>query len=274
MRFGFVCWGGGTGNVLAVAIALAVIGIAAALAHRARTRPLAPPPVPALRLVPGTADRLPEVPADSLDRKRRSDARLRGEGVPVNLWLPVIESEADTALPSVEEVAMRGVAALVVAARASGMPQEQVNALVREYRLDDWFSPDERAFMAQAEPPAEERGIRRWRFEAANVLFWALGFVGHLGAPTAQCDPRALVALVQGQSRAALLAAARPRPVAEVLDEADLIYRYRWALVDARIKDAAAPAGLDDDVAMERHHAFNWLVQHADTDWDDISFDT
>ncbi len=261
-------------KLLAVAIALVVIGIAATLAHRARARPAAPPPARALRLVPGTADRLPDVPPDSLDRKRRSDARLRGEGVPVNLWLPVIESERETVLPSTEAVTMRAMATLTVAARASGMPQDQVDALVRDYGLDAWFSPDEQAFMAQAEPDAGERGIRTWRFEAANALFWTLGFVDDLGAPMAQCDPRALVALVQGKSRAALLAAARPRTVADVLDQADLIYRYRWALVDARIKGMPVPAGLDDDVAMERHHAFNWLVQHADTDWDDISLDT
>ena len=262
-------------NLLAVAIALAVIGVAAALAHRARTRPAAPPAAaPALRLVPGTADRLPDVPADSLDRKRRSDARLRSEGVPVNLWLPVIESETETVLPSTEGVAMRAVATLIVAARASGMPQEQVDALVRNHGLAAWFSPDEQAFMAEPAPDAEDRGIRSWRFEAANVLFWALGFVDRLGAPETQCDPAPLVALVEGRSRETLLAAARPRPVAEVLDEADLIYRYRWALVDARLKGATTPAGLDGDVAMERHHAFNWLVQHADTDWDDITLDT
>lgn len=262
-------------NLLAVAIALVVIGVAATLAHRARARPAAPPPpATALRLVPGTADRLPDVPADSLDRKRRSDTRLRAEGVPVNLWLPVIESERDSALPSTEEVAMRAVAMLTVAARASGMPQEQVDALVRGYGLDACFSPDEQAFMAQAAPDADDRGIRSWRFEATNVLFWALGFVDRLGTPTAQCDPAPLIALVQGRSREALLAAARLRAVAEVLDEADLIYRYRWALVDARIKDMPAPAGLDGDVAMERHHAFNWLFQHADTDWDDITLDT
>lgn len=261
-------------SLLAVAIALAVIGVAAALAHRARTRPASSPPSVPLRLVPGTADRLPDVPPDSLDRKRRSDARLRQEGVPVNLWLPVIESERDAALPPTEAVAMRAVATLTVAARASGMPEDQAKALVREYRLDAWFSAKERAFMAQAEPGVEECGVNSWRFEAANVLFWALGLVDRLGRPDAQCDPAALVALVEGQSRAALLAGARLRPVAEVLDEADLIYRYRWALVDARLKDLPPPAGLDDDVAMERHHALNWLVQHADTDWDDVTLDT
>ena len=35
-----------------------------------------------------------------------------------------------------------------------------------------------------------------------------------------------------------------------------------------------APAGLNDDVAMERHHALNWLIGSMDQDWDDISLDT
>lgn len=261
-------------TLLALGIALAVIGVAAALTQRARTRPASPTPAVPLRLVPETADRLPDVPADSLDRKRRSDARLRQEGLPVNTWLPVIESEVHTRLPPTETVAMRAAATLTVAARAAGMPQDQVEALIREYGLHAWFSPDEQAFMTKPAPDEQERGIRSWRFEAANVLFWALGFVERLGRPEAQCDPAPLVALVEGQSRAAFLASARLRPAPQILDEADLIYRYRWALVDARIKRLPSPAGLNDDVAMERHHALNWLVQHSETAWDDITLDT
>jgi Domain of unknown function (DUF4272) len=64
------------------------------------------------------------------------------------------------------------------------------------------------------------------------------------------------------------------RSKSEILDQADLIYRYRWALVDARYKGREPPAGLNPDVAMERHQVFNWLIEHSKTAWDDISLDT
>lgn len=67
---------------------------------------------------------------------------------------------------------------------------------------------------------------------------------------------------------------ARLRPQADILDACDLIYRYHWAVVDARLKNAPAPAGLDSGVVYERHYALNWLVGYMDQDWDDISTDT
>jgi len=76
------------------------------------------------------------------------------------------------------------------------------------------------------------------------------------------------------RSAAQFLRDARLRSQPEILDQADLIYRYHWAVVDARINNKPAPAGLDPGVAMERHYALNWLVGYMDQDWDDISTDT
>lgn len=45
------------------------------------------------------------------------------------------------------------------------------------------------------------------------------------------------------------------RDIDEILDEADLIYRYDWACVDARMKQLNAPAGLNSSVVVERHGA-------------------
>ena len=69
-------------------------------------------------------------------------------------------------------------------------------------------------------------------------------------------------------------AKARLRPQAEILDAADLIYRYNWAATDARINGRSAPAGLDGSVIYERHYALNWLIGYLDLPWDDISTDT
>ena len=63
------------------------------------------------------------------------------------------------------------------------------------------------------------------------------------------------------------------RDIEEILDEADLIYRYDWACVDARMKQLDAPAGLNSSVVVERHGALNWLIQR-DGDWDDPDVNT
>jgi len=64
------------------------------------------------------------------------------------------------------------------------------------------------------------------------------------------------------------------RPIGEILDEADLIYRYHWAVKNARSKGEPPPANLDKGVVLERHHALNWLIGYMDQEWDDISTDT
>src|SRR2546429_7106135 len=56
------------------------------------------------------------------------------------------------------------------------------------------------------------------------------------------------------------LHAARMRPDSEILDALDQHYRLHWIVRQAQVQQQPAPAGLNADVLMERHHALNWLV--------------
>lgn len=219
-------------------------------------------------------ERFPDLAPDAVDRWRRSIAVMEAEGVPVNPWLPVIESEAETRLPTTEKVAMRAVATLLVASKGAGLEQEYVDEYVEKYALTPWLSPDEARFLGEPEPSHQDSGVHSWRFEAAHVLFWSLSFIDDLAGPREQTDPGALQRLIRDGTRESLLANARLRSAAEVLDEADKIYRYRWALVDAQINGRPPPAGLNNDVAMEWHQALNWLIRHEVEPWDEISLDT
>ena len=58
------------------------------------------------------------------------------------------------------------------------------------------------------------------------------------------------------------------------LRQADLIYRYHWAVTNARLKGQRAPAALDPGVTQERHHALNWLIGYNEQDCDHVSTDT
>ena len=52
-----------------------------------------------------------------------------------------------------------------------------------------------------------------------------------------------------------------------VLDEADLIYRYHWACVNARINQREIPSGMIESVVSERRAGLDWLIRN-DADWD------
>lgn len=65
------------------------------------------------------------------------------------------------------------------------------------------------------------------------------------------------------------MAKVRLRDIEDILNEADLIYRYHWACRDARLNGREEPAGLINSVVMERHAGLNWLIGALDIDdWD------
>jgi len=105
-------------------------------------------------------------------------------------------------------------------------------------------------------------------------MLWALGYVEDLGKPSSICDVSKAVTIMKERTSAQFLADAKLRSFSQVLDEADLIYRYDWAVVDARVNGKSAPAGLDPGVVQERHQALNWLIGYMDQHWDDVSTDT
>lgn len=214
------------------------------------------------------------VSAEQTARKQRSEQRLAAEGVPINKYLPAIEAEAEAKRRTTEEIAYRAMALLVVAMNGATPDKAIADKIIAEYGLSDHLTPKERAFIATATPTDRDRTNFSWRFEAANTLFWALGYVDNLDKPTDACDPGALVKFMKPRSAKQFIADAKLRPLGEVLDQADLIYRYRWALVEARVKNRDEPAGLNGSVAVERHTALNWLIGYMDQEWDDVTPDT
>ncbi|MPN33272.1 hypothetical protein SDC9_180757 [bioreactor metagenome] len=105
-------------------------------------------------------------------------------------------------------------------------------------------------------------------------MLWALGFIDSLERPDKLCDVKKAVLLLRDNGRQGFLQKSKLRPQNELLDAADLIYRYHWATEDARLNGSEAPSGLDPGALMERHHALNWLVGYLGQDWDDITTDT
>jgi len=105
------------------------------------------------------------------------------------------------------------------------------------------------------------------------VLYWALGHVDQpLGPPRDTCDVDRMTGAVINDPD---LEKGPTRSANDVLNEADLIYRYHWAVRQAGIDGKPPPADLHPGVVMERHKALNWLIGYNDNaDWDDVTTDT
>jgi hypothetical protein len=211
---------------------------------------------------------------EALARKQRSIAILISENVPYIDHLPVIEIEAESTRRTTEEVATRAMALCIVAVKGEGVDQTTIDKLVHDYDLMSSFTPKEKAFIIDPHPSDNDRVQFAWRYEDYWVMLWALGFIDKLERPNAICDVKRAVTILRDNGRQGFLQKSKLRSQAEILDAADLIYRYHWSTDDARLKGKTAPAGLDAGVVIERHYALNWLIGYMGQAWDEISTDT
>lgn len=207
-------------------------------------------------------------------RKIRSEIILEAQDVPINKFLPPIVDRIQANPRTHEAVIRRALAVLSTAVKGEGLDQETVETLIQDFGIRDDLSPDEKAFIEEENPAKFDRVQFAWRYEAAWAMLWAVSAVETLEPPRQIVDVRSIGAIVRGETVDSLMAKTKLRPIDEILDQADLIYRYRWALVQARVKDREPPARLDPGVALERHRALNWLIGYLGQDWDDVTPDT
>jgi len=214
-------------------------------------------------------------PADEAGaRKARSIAQLRSEGVPTIDHLPTIEPENESTHRNTKAVVQRTIALAIVAVKGETGDHAMGQALIRQFNAASFFTPKERAFMDDPDPSDQERTNFAWRYEGVHVMLWALGISPDLERPDHICDVPFIANTLRELGTEGLMRRARLRPQKELLDAADLVYRYDWAAVNARLKGEEPPARLDKGVVYERHYALNWLTGYMDQDWDDISTDT
>ncbi|ASP33606.1 DUF4272 domain-containing protein [Labrenzia sp. VG12] len=211
---------------------------------------------------------------EAAERKARSIEILRSEGVKYIDHLPKIETVDESLRRTEEEVVRRTLALAIVAVKAESDDYSLGQELIAQFGAEGYFTPHEEAFMKDRAPTEHERIQFVWCYEAVHVLLWAMGIYDEIGSLGVITDVPVLAETLRDLGPDGLRARASLRSQAELLDAADLIYRYHWAVVDARINGRAAPTSLDPGVVYERHYTLNWLIGYSDQPWDDISTDT
>lgn len=209
-------------------------------------------------------------------RRLRSIAQLVERGVPYIDHLPNKDDEQYTHRRSNEEVGLRILCLALVSMKGANADHDFIHEGVKHFNVIDEFSPNELAFILDKEPNARTKTQFAWRVEAAHALLWAAGLVQDFTYPSKACDWQRFWSDMQDKDREPFLAKINLRSQAEILDQADLIYRFHWAARDANLVGKTPPAQLDLDVVMERHTALNWLIVPKDEPypWDEISNDT
>lgn len=223
--------------------------------------------------------RAEETQADK-DRKARSIAVCKAKGIPYIEHLRAAVYESECRIPSKEDILRRAAAVFAACVYAevhtSGQyeePKEEAKEMAEEldnrYGINAWLSPKEQAYLEGKLDDAASHNRFGWRYECCAVLLWALSLY-ELGEPDEICDASILGAIIWNNDFDSLMEKAQLRSKEELLDRQDLIFRYDWACVDARIhgKELTAVSG---DIVYEWHYALNWLVgAEGITDWDEV----
>jgi hypothetical protein len=206
-------------------------------------------------------------------RRARSKAAVTALGAPLLDRLPVVEEASSLRPRSAREIADRAVALALAAVKGEGLEQEVVLEVVRRWRAEALFTPEERAFILEPSPSDQDRARFAWRYEGLDVLLWALGWKEALPPPDRFIDVPADVELVKANGAAGLAERARPRTAAELLDQGDLYSCLHGSALELRLEGRPSPR-IHEEIVLERHHALNWLIRHMGQEWDEVTSDT
>ena len=218
------------------------------------------------------------------ERKMRSIAILKEKGIPFLEHLKASVFESECKIPD-KEVIVHRLACIFTACVQSEiytsgqfencreMAAEEIAQMEERYQILDWLSPEERDYLENPDKDPALHNRFGWRYECCSVLLWALSMM-ELKEPTEICDASELGAVMWNHTFDSLMEAAVLRSRDEILDMQDLVLRYDWACVDARVHHKEVPM-LCSDIVFEWHYALNWLVQ-ADgiADWDRVTTTT
>ena len=211
------------------------------------------------------------------ERKQRTTAVLQLAEIPVHKGLPVTAPDPEVVPQSISDVIDRLCSLLVVAVRAESLTEGNPISLeqLRGHlpRAFAGLTTKEEAFLSVEEPTQQNLLNALWRYECVPVLLWALGLMDQLEFPHQVCDVPAITDLVLGADLNTLESEGQLRPVSELLDEVDLMYRLHWAIRDRELNNQEPISGVEPGVVMERRNALEWLVDTA-TAWDDRSLTT
>ena len=217
---------------------------------------------------------------EASDRKRRSIEVLRAQGIPYIEELPVIESSYEVTGKSLEEIAKRAIVLCISCNFASDILSNKKKRYLKEskkfflklldtFNVKDHMTKEEKELFEKMD---KDLAIQiSWQLEGYLILIWTLGLIDEIEFPDVLVDPDSVTSLVSScDTYKEFLEQCQLRDVEDVLDLADLTYRYNWYCVESRINDDEPI--INPEIVMERHRALNWLL--SDQKWDKVEIDT
>ena len=197
------------------------------------------------------------------ERKDISIEILKSQGVPFIDHLPLVYETSEVAPREKDEVIARAIcsfAAIMCACtiKDNGELTDEDKQGTKDF-LDNRFGCIDKLTrmerrVIEGEASCDEAVNMSWKYESLWALMWAMGLVNKLDFPKDTCD----CDFVMKTFGSDFSERVKMRGTDEILQALDLIYRYHWACVNARVNGTKS-AGLDEEVVMERRGGLEWL---------------
>jgi Domain of unknown function (DUF4272) len=208
-------------------------------------------------------------------RKEKTELYLKGLDIPFNIGLPPIEEESDAIIRTAADIAKRIFILVYLGVYSENIARNEIIDFLKSEQLWDTVSEFEKKLLLKKKLTEKDKINISWRSEGIYLMLWTINKIDNLGLPIEQCDIGTMLDLLPNtfDSTKEFVRNATIRPVAEILDKSDLIYRLHWAAREADSNDEDIPGNIDTGIIQEWHYAINWITYY-DENWDEITTDT
>jgi len=213
---------------------------------------------------------------DQIERRKKSEKYCISKNIPIysNPNSLFVDPEDKVTLRLKDEVVDRALALVYLGLKSEGLEQVHLDKMNKEFNISEKLTKNEKEYALLSNPSEQQNINANWRYESLHVLLWSLSFIDDLEYPNQICSVVDDVKIIYELGEKRFREQAKLRSKKEILDQADLILRFDWACVNARVKNENVPGELNSSIVYERHYSLNWLIKYMKQDWDIVTTNT
>lgn len=206
----------------------------------------------------------------AVERKKRSEERLASLGIHIVDELPPMEEESVVVPRTGQEIAQRIlVLTYLNCVAADSSLRHDVIAFLKQESLWEKASAEEKKLFEKNQLSEEDTLKIGWRGESIWLLLWTINKVDMLDLPASEVNIRDVFEKLPTflSDTRDFIASAHIRPLSEILDQSDFIFRLTWTI---HVQSGGTNEMIfNPSIAYERHYAISWVTSAHET-WDEI----
>lgn len=201
--------------------------------------------------------------------KSRTTDYLASLGIKVPSHLPTIEGIDEVRPRNAQEVAGRLSALAYVVGLGFGATGSELLEQLEKYDLMSFVSEYEKGLLRKEVLDDQDKIDMSWQTECAQALAWCIGLaeLNHFQ----HCDDDLAEKIPFKTDPSDFIQNARLRPMSEIQEQSDLLYRMHWYAKNCRL--TGRDCKLSESTISERRTAIDWTYG-VEEDWDEVPMDT